>query len=393
MRYSFVLSYARKDAFVNNDSKRPDERFETFFDKLSARVLNFTGHGGYIDRTDIQPGDTWPDTLATALNNSQALVCLYSASYFQSEHCGREMQIMLQRRREYMKENAGKKPANIVPIIWQPVLLQKIPKTLPQIQYAAPTKDPTKDGVWSVQGAAMETFIEEIAFRIRDAAEETPLEPLPVVPDLDAVRSAFVPPPLPLPEFDSADALAGPGTATFMYASGTAWNKWPWSPPDEAAVLHLCAAVATGKEVELSQLSFEPSREDFAQRIEAARQRNNIVIMLVDPTILANPHVQSCLQEFDRKQYPNMAAVVLWNKNRTPSLEQAVADSLPSFTKQAAPRYHSIEDRNLFTDTIAKTLAAIQIAAINYPYMPQTAVSASEFPVLHSVPAQERQVA
>ena len=52
-----------------------------FFDKLSARVLNFTGHGGYIDRTDIQPGDTWPETLATALNNSQPLVCLYSASY------------------------------------------------------------------------------------------------------------------------------------------------------------------------------------------------------------------------------------------------------------------------------------------------------------------------
>src|SRR5262245_22232066 len=236
MACPFFLSYARLDAKTGVSDPKPDPHFEAFLEKLNQRVLQLTGSStpGFVDRSVIQPGQEWPDELAEALRTTQTMVCLYSPAYFLSEHCGKEMQVLLERRRIYINTYAGKKPANIIPVLWQPVPW-RIPKTLPDIQYKIDKLDLDNMGVWDLadsgQKAELLAVANQIAIRVRDAADLTPLEPLPQRPRMGAVPNAFLPPPLPLPEFDSPGATAGPDSVTFVYASTVRWDAWPWAPP------------------------------------------------------------------------------------------------------------------------------------------------------------------
>src|SRR5438034_804055 len=204
MPYPFLLSYARKDAKkFEGGAEQADPHFEAFLNRLNQRVMHYTGAAGFVDTQSIQPGQDWSDELAEALGTAETMVCLYSPSYFQSEHCGKEMQVFLDRRRRYMRTNFGKKPSNIIPIVWQPIPL-RIPKTLPDIEYRDTFFDPDNRGVWDLgdQGQSREllNIADQIAIRVRNAGDDTPLEAYPERPCLNAMRSAFLPPQLPLPE-------------------------------------------------------------------------------------------------------------------------------------------------------------------------------------------------
>src|SRR4030095_6944893 len=98
----------------------------------------------FVDRTSVKAGEDCPDTLAEALRTTQTMVCLYSPSFFRSEHCGKEMQVLLKRRRAYADAHGGKKPSNIIPVIWHPTTKARTPRTLPDIEYA-PRDSP---GLW-----------------------------------------------------------------------------------------------------------------------------------------------------------------------------------------------------------------------------------------------------
>jgi hypothetical protein len=63
-----------------------------------------------------------------------------------SEHCGKEMQVFLERRRNYIRAKSGMAPANIIPLIWHSAS-DNIPKTLPKIHYQAPDLDANKYGL------------------------------------------------------------------------------------------------------------------------------------------------------------------------------------------------------------------------------------------------------
>jgi hypothetical protein len=392
MAYSFVLSYARNDAFINSDKTRPDPHFKAFVDRLNRRCLQVTGFAGFVDTSEILPGEDWRDELAESLRTTQALVCLYSPSFFLSEYCGQEMQILLDRRRKYIRENpSGKKPSNIIPVLWQPVP-NRIPLTLPDIEYHAPKLNCETDGAWSLgdkgRNNELMDFADEIAIRVRDAADETPLDAWPDRPSLGGVRSAFVPPPLPPPDFDSQGAPQGPATVTFIYTSGKEWKQWPWSPPVDAAALHVSSAAAIGKEMEISQLAFDPADATLFQRLDAAQRRNNIMIMLVDPAALLNDEVRKSMLELDSRRYRNFSTVIVWNKNRKPDLEKLVEQTFPFFAGRTAPHYHAVDNRRMFGDAISKTLARLQLAIINNPYIGEAVEAKTELPVLTPVVAR-----
>jgi hypothetical protein len=126
----FLPLHAELCAATRGRNPEPEPRFNTFLELLDERVNQITGRRGFIDRADIQPGDEWPEALAEGLRTAETLVCLYSPSYFGSDYCGKEMQVFLERRANYMRSNAGKPPANIIAVAWQPIP-RRVPKTLP----------------------------------------------------------------------------------------------------------------------------------------------------------------------------------------------------------------------------------------------------------------------
>jgi hypothetical protein len=134
MTYPYLLSYARKDAMIG-EPPQPDPHFDTFVRRLDQRVRQITGSSGFVDRADIQPGQEWPDELAEALRTAHTMVCLYSPAYFQGGYCGKEMQVFLDRRQNYIRANAGKRPANIIPVL-----------------ASGPSADSTDPSRYSIQG-------------------------------------------------------------------------------------------------------------------------------------------------------------------------------------------------------------------------------------------------
>jgi hypothetical protein len=381
MPYPFLLSYARTDAKIDGAPPLPDVHFEAFLQRLNLRVTQLTGSAGFVDRTDIRPGDDWPDELAEALRTAQTMVCLYSPAYFLSEYCGKEMQVFLDRRRNYMRAYAGKKPANIIPVVWQPVPW-RIPKTLPDIQYKDANLDPDTKGVWDLgdQGQSRElvNVADQIALRVRDAADLTPLAALPQRPRIIAVQNAFLPPPLPLPEFDSPTATAGPDAVTFVYPSSTDWNAWPWAPPDEHAALYLAAAAATGREIKSTQLAFDVADANLAARLAKLRRRNNIVILFVDAAQLDLAELRNRMRDYDHPEHSSFATIILMNGKCSPELRARINETLPYFAARAAPHFQVVETCDVFNTTmresfskaIAGTLEQLRLVVINNPLAP-----------------------
>jgi hypothetical protein len=218
-----------------------------------------------------------------------------------------------------------------------------------------------------------------------DAADETPLPSLDLKPTMGAIRSAFLPPPLPLPEFDSPEATAGPNAVTFVYASSTQWNTWPWAPPDDQAILHLSSAVAKGREMEPNQLAFAAADLNLVRRLKAARHQNNVLILLVDGASLASAGLRERMRGYDGQQDPRLATMVIWNNNRDPDLERRMNETLTYFVKRAAPFFHSIEARDQFSDVLSRALDQLRIAVRNDPHHLNPIRAATEFSSLPAV--------
>jgi len=217
----------------------------------------------------------------------------------------------------------------------------------------------------------LEKFADEIALKVRDAVEETPLPPLEWRPRMDGVRSAFLPPPLPLPEFDSPDAAAaGPDVVTFVYARAARWNVWPWAPPEEQAVLHLAAAVAKGKEMVSTQLTFELENGDFNDRLNSLRLKNNVVVLLLEETCLELEHFRLRIRDYDRPEYSTFATVVIGRNDPRPQTRDKLGETLPFFSKRNDPYLFFVGDREQFSEIIARAIDGLRLATVRNPQAP-----------------------
>jgi len=55
----------------------------------------------FVDERCIECGDKWGTVLSDAARTSRALMCFVSPNYLQSEWCGKELQVFLDRRRPW----------------------------------------------------------------------------------------------------------------------------------------------------------------------------------------------------------------------------------------------------------------------------------------------------
>jgi hypothetical protein len=384
----FLLSYARLDANIDEHSRQSDPHFEAFLARLNQRVRHLTGRPGFVDRTNIRPGAEWPDELAEALRTTQTMVCLYSPSYFASENCGKEMQVLLDRRHDYIRTHAGKKPANIIPVLWHPTP-RRIPKTLPQIEYQAPSLNPDTYGAWNLgdlgRHEELKSFADQIAIRVRDAADETPLPPLPERPRIQGVRSAFQPPPLPLPEFDAPGTASGPDTVTFVYPSLNRWDAWPWAPPQERAVLHLAAAVAKGNEMQATQLTFDLADAQLTARLGSLRRKNNVAILLLDAPSLDRDDLRARIRDYDQPGHSSFATIVITHAYPGPELRATLSATLPHFSKRTAPYFSIAEAHQKFCDIVGQALNELKLAVVRDPQTLNVISDPGEFQSLPAV--------
>ena len=196
----FFLSYRHTPKFVENDETDPDIWAAKLYRDLCAHLfqmssLPLAGSMGFMDR-ELRPGHEWTVKLATALATCRVFVPLYSPRYFSSEHCGREWSAFARRAAATSARGAEHVEA-IIPALWVPVRPEELPESARTIHYLAGDYG----GAYATHGFYRlmrltkyaddyEEAVYELARRILDVAERSPVAPGPVF-DYDSLVNAF----------------------------------------------------------------------------------------------------------------------------------------------------------------------------------------------------------
>ncbi len=345
---SFFFSYASLDM---NDQ---DGRLIEFYNRLRSRVQSLTGHSGqdFASFRAIRPADEWKPELIDALQERQSIVCIFSPSYFESEYCGKEMTVFLERRRKFQNANPGSRAGSIIPVYWQPCS-QEIPRTIDGLfQYAwtPQIRDRSKErddlGVWNLQPgtAEFDEVVEQVAMQIRDLSRwtkrnDTPIPPLHGSLNMDAVSSAFQSPELPLLEFESVDSMRGPRAVTFVYPKVTEAERWPYRPQRRNHALRVASAIAQKKDLVSQQLTFDLNDEGLDKRLKQIYASNTISILLLEESALDSEPIMNLLRGYDDPQFKTFSAMALLARE---DQREKVRGALPFLSGRARPFFYSI---------------------------------------------------
>jgi len=316
MSYSFFFSYA------SEDDRNSQGRVRLFYDRLyeNLKVAHGRVDEPFFAPRGIEAGHNWRESLRTALNSSGILICLQSPLYFDSKICGQELEMFLQRRKLY-KKAGGDPPDCVIPILWHP--LNSVPKPLPNdFQGKKPSDDLTPyqmDGLYQAiltdQTQGKEGIVlyalnlaRRISNLIRKNTGERVLPPLPVMPDLDLIPSAFDFPEWPLPDVDDEKGT-GPASITLVYPTGVPPESLPFSPPPPNAIIS-AAALAKSREWIFQGVGFN-SLDDLVKKLAKVRwaqaKKSPVVLMLTE-TLLRD---QKLLDRLDLIEKKGLATIVL----------------------------------------------------------------------------------
>ena len=328
--YWFFLSHARRDALG-------EEYVPRFFEDLARRVGQLAAvptnvpnaQIGFADFGGLEPGQRWPSELSEALQSSRTLVCLYSPAYFQSDYCGRELRVFLDR----VASQPHGAPPSIIPVLWEGAdRLPDLPPDVASIHYETDAygSEYERGGVhWMISLAANRdgymTAVDRLATRIVEAARTASLPRLPSLPPLDHVGSAFGHSRGPASE---PNTVFGPGTGVFVYVAAkdteamsmrsttgaygpTGGRDWrPWFPEVQRAVGVISQGVAS-----LENLFYETVQvgTDLIDRLRQAEEANAIVVIVVDPWTVQLDSYRLLMEAFDKSSFVNCGLLVTWN--------------------------------------------------------------------------------
>lgn len=361
----FFFSYAHNDA--------RDEHLVNFLNKLNAWVRSVSGvkQDGFYDKLNVREGEKWSRELVGELMSGAVMVSMYSPSYFQSGICGREMQVFLERRHADVQAKSGSPPASIIPVLWAPT---DVPDSLPDFQYVRPgLQDLEREGVRYAMATGynqeLERIAAKIATRVNEALKsEYQLSALDYEPALEGLESAFDPPPLPPRDFDVPEAKLGPNSVTCVYASSPPWDAWPFAP-EMKPILHLAAAVAKGRELQLHQLMFDPAEAKLMERLQLLEQRNTRMLLLVDGRSLADSKVRARLQEYDSKRIESASTLIVWPKGVAPEPSKAmIDDAFPTLSRRKPPVFfQGLQSNEQFVEAVRSSLDALRNVVIRRP--------------------------
>ena len=157
------------------------------------------------------------------------------------------------------------------------------------------------------------------------------MSPLPAVPPLGTVKSAFAtePPPEAAPGAATLQSLSntGPGFAHFVFVAGrkqelqvvrkalTAYARegrlWkPYLPGIEKPIALFTQRAATEADLQHEVL---PLSDAFLKQLDAADDTNTIVVLVVDPWTLNVKSYQEYMKSYDKRNLVSCAVLVVSN--------------------------------------------------------------------------------
>ena len=302
-----------------------------------------TRESASLDQHDIELGSKWSDDIIDALQDCNALICVYSPAYFKSEYCGKEWQVFHSRCEAHAKKgNAW--PKAIKPVLWISFMAADLPVALAAEQFKL--GDP--QAIHNTRGLKYllkqyqqyqipyNDFVEDLAAQIVEAGNAQTLPTITPAPELAATASAFArmaaAGPAPSP-------ASGPNHVRFVYVAadprefgdarsadayldfgGPHWR--PFYPACSTHVHQFMQHLVSDEELNFTsdELPFGPN---LIADIENAWKRREIVVFIVDGWSLQwKKQYRDVLHQFDQRLDCHWCVLVPWNESDADSVSK-----------------------------------------------------------------------
>jgi FxsC-like protein len=371
----FFFSYA-----CANAQGEADAYVSKFFNDLVFEIQQkaqppVQGQIGFRDWDNIGTGDILPQKLIDGLRTCKIFVPLYSPLYFTREACGKEWHAFTERLAEHAKTSANPQelPPLIMPVWWVPVDLHKcgLPASITSLKYTYDhlSKEYEFGEKYKNEGLLQllqlddpdyKKFVTRFAMRMREVCKAHVLTDAQALA-WDGLPNAFQ----PVAAAATAPAPAGPGHVEFLIAAGCApqfahvparqacygdrpENWRPYHPQFAKRIGPLVQMTAGAADLTSLLVDVGPGLRD---RLKQAKNKQNIVVLIVDPWSLDVASIADHLGEYDELDLWNCTAFVTWNdddletQHKRPALKQKVVEI---FENKTAPG----RDTNTFRDDI-----------------------------------------
>ena len=296
----FFTSYASLDAQYS-------DYLHKFVEDLAINVRDRTtltlDKVAFFAKDDITTGEIWVEVLGEAVRTCKVILCICSPSYYNSEYCGKELGVFLERRKEWVKQTApGDQAPFILPVLWVNKK-QGVPKVFKDLlqSYDGPfPKDYKELGLKKLielKGRADGSDYKQVLVRLGDLIEEAidkqprlPAHPEPIV--FGALNNAFQEPRLR-------------GAASLVVSGNPAdWRPFAAGP----GVLTMLESVFSGLGIGARDITARVTAASLAAFLDEAEQYSEVVIVAVNPL----SYDAGLLAALNAKPRANVAVIVLW---------------------------------------------------------------------------------
>ncbi|HJX91560.1 MAG TPA: TIR-like protein FxsC [Pyrinomonadaceae bacterium] len=339
MSFWFFLSYAHAD---------DNEFLRKFYKDLDSELRQLTGAPAteisFFDRDKIAHGASWDTALENGLKNCRVFVPLYSASYFRSEYCGKELAVFRKRLHDHLnQEGSTANDTLILPILWshEKNVLSVLPAAVNKIQYTHGSYPPeyTAEGVSQLVKLGVTPsskyynqywdFISTLADTINTAATQLNLPPASSsLTALDQVTSLFTP---AMQAVNPPASESGPRNVQFIFVSGKApelqaaqrlelkfyganggsdWLPYLDTYKGSACALAIETIEAFSKDSRYEEVSIGNNLE---QQVRLATSQDKIVVVVIDSWTLRLPKYHQLLAPLDQFSAVNCITLIVWN--------------------------------------------------------------------------------
>jgi FxsC-like protein len=342
----FFMSYAWGD----NPDKDPGASTVSAFaqyveNALASKVGPLTlERVGFLDRKELDAGQSWEERLSEALRGARSLLPLLTERYFSREACGREWGAFESRTKRH-----GSGSELIIPVIWDK--LHRFESSLPEglqvrlaeshfvpaeLEYmkeyhrlgmsALMQRMPDDERARKTVRIVVDAITDLIVDRFRQV--QLPVATSEEVRDWPALTAKFggieAPQPAPAPGSAALPVLH------FAVAAGTlaemderrlnALRFYPgtdrdWIPYDAAGLSVSQVALETSRSFQLPcrWLTVTDKLVDDIRALESDGCQP--VIVLVDPWSLEVASLKASLSSYDQSRFRNSAVIVAWNED------------------------------------------------------------------------------
>ncbi len=344
---------------------RDDPHCLTFLEDLGSQLRRHTGFPEgdlrHLDTGNVEDAGVWSPWSLRAMQKCKVLICLYSKSYFDSLYCGQVLGAFLGRLKAWMEQRFGSNsiPPLIFPVLWE--FPADLPTILPKAARDIAFAETDFGSLYREKGLSFilrhakagrneykqhyDAFLDTFAAILFQAAQSNPLPEDLTVKPLREIPSLFY-----KSVADNQDNYEDEGAehAKFVFvaarnneigslrspdAYGEVSSDWRPFHPLKEYVHDTTYQAAYAANLRPSSIFLDA---DFLRLLSLADDRNNIILLLVDPWTVRLESYFQYVKQYDSTELPNSTVLVCWNYDHedTRKLRSALGENLKKAFKR-----------------------------------------------------------